>query len=269
VKLPIFEYKDYKKFVNTWLETSPQKGHGLRKKMAQAIGCQTAYVSHVFSGTYHLSSEQGLKCAHWLGLVAEEIDYFLLLINYQRAGTKDLEVYYGQLITKLRSQQTDLKKKSAIKDSLSADEQNTYYSHWSYAAVHMALTIPQLQTMEGLQDYFGLPLNKLTKILNFLVKAQIISYDKKVFTVKKAYIHLEKSSPLMIQHHSNWRLRAIDAIAQGDPNGVHYSGVLSLSADDAEVVREKLANFLKEIIQLTQGSKEEVVAGLCFDCFSF
>jgi uncharacterized protein (TIGR02147 family) len=264
----IFEYQDYKKFVNSWLDNAPQKGHGLRKKMAQAMDCQTAYVSHVFAGDYQLSSEQALKCAQWLNLSAEETDYFLLLVNRQRAGTKDLEKYYLQKITELRSTQVDLKKKSKIKESLSPKDQSVYYRHWLYAAIHMGVTIPQLQTIEGLQQFFGLPLKQITQVLNMLINAELIKNDKGLLKIGKSFIHLEKTSPLMQQHHTNWRLKAIDAIALNDQENLHYSGVVSLAKDDYEKFREKMANLLKDMISLAKDSEPETLASLNFDWFN-
>ena len=57
----IFDYRDYRDFVNEFISEQPIRGHGVRSRMAKAMGCQLAYFSQVLHRKAHLSLDQGLK----------------------------------------------------------------------------------------------------------------------------------------------------------------------------------------------------------------
>lgn len=263
----IFEFKDYKKFIITWIEQGPQKGHGQRKLLAEAMDCQTAYVSHVLNGSNHLSLEQAEKCAKWMGLDSEETEYLILLVLAQRAGTKSLEKIFNNQITVYRDKNMDLKKRVESGESLSLEMQKTYYSHWHYSAIHMALNIPHLQVLEALQNHFQIPLSRLNEVLHFLLSSRLIKKDKERFVILKPFLHLDKQSELIVRHHINWRSRAIDALLVNSHRDLHYSGVMTLSRDDYEWVREKLASTLEDIFAKIKTSEDETIATFCFDFF--
>lgn len=267
MKISVFEYKDYKRFINDWIEQAPSKGRGLRTQLAEAIGCQTAYITHVLSGDYHFSFEQAEACGRWLELNDNEIEFLLLLVSLKRAGTKSLEKHIEKQISSRREHQSILKKRIEIKESLSKEDQQIYYSSWLYASVHMALLIPSLQTVEALQRYFQLSSARIISVLDFLKTHGLIKQEKNYFKVVQPVLHLELDSPLLIQHHTHWRLRAVDSLGSPSSDNLHYSGVMSLSREDYEWVREKLSHLLQQIVERLRESKDEKLASLCFDWF--
>ncbi|MBV2167941.1 MAG: TIGR02147 family protein [Bdellovibrio sp.] len=267
VKLSIYEYKDYKKFLIDWMEQAPQKGRGMRKQLAEAISCQTAFITHVLSGDYHLSLEQAEASARWMGLNEQESEFLLLLVMHQRAGTKSLENLLRRQISERRDQQAVLKKRVNIQESLTLEDQATYYGSWHYAAIHMALLNPSLRTIEGLQKYFQLPPAKLMSVLDFLVARGLVKQEKGLFKVAQPVLHLELNSPLLTQHHTHWRLKAIDSIGTKSFENLHYSGVISLSKEDYEWVRERLSHLLKDVVDKLKDSPDEQLACLNFDWF--
>jgi uncharacterized protein (TIGR02147 family) len=266
-KLSIFEYKDYKKFILDWMDNTPNQGRGQRKLLAEAIGCQTPFITHVLSGDYHLSLEQADACARYLELNELDTEYFILLIQRQRAGTKSLEFFFTKQIAKLIEQNTILKNRVKIKDSMNIEDQMTYYSSWHYPSIHMALLIPELQNIQALTKYFNLPSARIIAVLKFLEEHQLIEKKNGIFRVKKNMLHLELHSPFLTQHHSLWRQKAIDSIQSGKLENLHYSGVMSLSKDDYDWVREKLSTLLEEVVVRIGTSKDEKLASLCFDLF--
>lgn len=267
LRLSIYEYKDYKKFIIDWIAQAPQNGRGMRKLMAEAIGCQTAFITHVLSGDYHLSLEQAEAAARWMELCTADAEFLLLLLMHQRAGTKSLETLLKRQISERREQQTVLKKRVDIKESLSLEDQMTYYGSWHFAAIHIALLNPDLRTIENLQKYFQLPTTKIMATLEFLIERNLVKAEKGVFRVQQTTLHLEHNSPLMTQHHTNWRLKAIESIGTKNIENLHYSGVISLSAEDFEWIREKLSQLLKDIIDKLKDSPDEQLACLNFDWF--
>jgi uncharacterized protein (TIGR02147 family) len=266
-KLSVFEYKDYKKFITDWMLHAPHKGRGLRKQLAEAINCQTAYITQVLSGNNHLSLEQAEASCRWMKLAETDIEFFLLLVLFQRAGTKALQRIISKQITERREIQTNLQKRIHIHDTLSQTDQIKYYSSWHYAAIHIAVLIPALQTPEALQNYFHLPMSQIRKVLDFLLSCGFIKQEKNQLKVIRPTLHLELNSPLLHQHHTNWRLKVIESLVENKRADLHYSGTMVLSEEDYEWVREKLSQLLEEIIPRIRDSKDEKLACLNFDWF--
>lgn len=265
--LSVYEYKNYKKFITDWMDQGAHKGRGLRKQLAETIGCQTAYITHVLSGDYNFNLEQAEACGRWMGLNEEDTEFLLLLVMHQRAGTKGLEKILAKQISVKREQQAVLKNRVNIKEQLSLEDQAIYYSSWHYAAVHMALMNPALQSLDNLQKYFQLSPGILNSIIEFLMRRQFIRQEKGLFKVNKPILHLELGSPLLKQHHTHWRLKAIDTLGYKNFENLHYSGVISLSEEDYEWVRERLSHLLKDIIEKIKSSPDEKLACLNFDWF--
>jgi uncharacterized protein (TIGR02147 family) len=266
-KTTIYEYKNYKSFILDWIERTPSKGRGQRRSIAEAIGCQNPFISHVLSGDYHFSAEQAEACSRYMGLNDQDCEFFILLVLKDRAGTKTLENLFQKQISERCDQHLVLKKRLQISEVMSMETQMIYYSSWHYAAIHMALMIPELQSIDSLTKYFNLPTPRVLAVLSFLSEHQFIERKGNLYKIKKSVLHLEKDSPLLPQHHTHWRLRAIDSIQAPLAQDLHYSGVMSLSQDDFEWVRERLARLLEEVIERLKPSKDEKLATLCFDLF--
>lgn len=267
MKLSIFEYNDYKKFIHDWMDKTPSGGRGQRKALADAIGCQTPFITHVLSGDYHLSMEQAEACARWLQLEEKEFDFFILLVLRNRAGTKTLVNYFDKQLSERRTQQSVLKKRLKIEDTLSSEAQLVYYSSWHYATVHIALLIPTLRTVEALNDHFKISIPRLIAVLDFLIDNGLIESKKNTYRVLKPLIHLEKDSPLLTQHHTQWRLKAVEEIQAKAPESLHFSGVISLSEADFEWVRERITQLLEQLPQKLKDSADENICCLNFDWF--
>lgn len=272
--ISVYEFSDYKKFILHWIEQTPNRGRGQRIKLAAALGCQTPFITHVLSGDYHLSIEQAEACSRWLGLGGDDAEYFMLLVLKQRSSTKSSSDFFQKQLTQKKVEHNILQKRIQVEQGLAPEIQNQYYSHWDYAAVHMALLNPESRTAEKLEVLLDRSRSRINMILQFLLQAKIIEAENKKgsdarFVVKNSMIHLEKNSPLLRQHHTNFRLKAIDQIRETAADQVHYSGVLSLSQKDFEWVSSQLAQFLEELGKKLKDSPDEDLAVLNFDWFKF
>ena len=265
--LSVFEYSYYKKFILDWIESIPNGGRGLRKSLADAMGCQTPFITHVLSGDYQFSPEQIESCARWMELADRESEFLMLLVLKQRAGTKKLSEFFSRQISLRREQESILQERLKIDSTLTLEDQYVYYSTWLYAAIHMALLIPQLRTFQSLQDYFHIPAEQLKKVLDFLVDHQLVKVTKNEYQVLKPVLHLGKRSTLLTQHHMQWRVRSMEEFAKNKTESLHYSGVMSLSKEDYEWVREKMSHLLSDVVQRLKNSPDEKLAALNMDWF--
>ncbi|MGZ3769647.1 MAG: TIGR02147 family protein [Bdellovibrio sp.] len=264
----IFEYYHYKKFIIDLIENSPYEGRGQRKALAESINCQVAHITHVLSGENHFSMEQAESAARFFSLTKDETQYFLLLVQHNRAGTVELRKFTDELLQELRDKNTLLKSRLKIKDTLSREDQTIYYSSWHYAAIHMALTIPELRTPERIAEKLNISAVRTLKVLEFLIQKGLATKTANQYKTEKPFLHLEKNSPLISKHHTNFRLRALQALDEERKNDLHYSLVFSINRADLPKVRESLVKSLEECASIIRPSREEELACLCIDLFS-
>lgn len=271
--ISIYDYQDYKKFLIDCIELMPKKGRGQRIQLAQALGCQTPFITHVLTGDYHFSLEQAEACARWIGLNEADSEFFVLLVMRQKSATKQAALLFERQLERRKNEENVLKKRLKIKEGLAPADQLQYYSHWLYAAIHMALLNPKLQTLEALQLYFNESRSRIQTIIDFLIDARLIEYriegQNKIqkLKVKSSMIHLEKTSTLLPHHHTNFRLKAIDSIKEKTDGQLHYSSVISLSEKDSDWVRSRISLLLEELSDRVKNSADETLSVLNFDWF--
>jgi len=263
----IFEAKDYKTYLNGRIKLMPKGGRGIRSAIAKTIGCQVGFITHVLTGHAHFSLEQAEKINSILGHTKEESHFFLLLVQYTRAGTMALKNYYLEQMEQAIERRLSLKNRLGIKTKLNIEDQNTYYSAWYYAAIHMAVSLPRFQTREALSKYFHLPLEKVSAILEFLTSVGLVVKNGERFNIGEVRIHLGNDSPLIAKHHSNWRMQAIQALDKEKTNDLHFSLIMGISEEDALKIRALLVKNIEQINQILKDSKETGIHCLALDFF--
>lgn len=264
--MKVFDYVSYKEYLNSI--AGPQKRRtGLKSKMAKAIGCQNGYLSKVLNYNSHLSLEQGERLSTLLAHTKQESHYFLLLIQYERSGTVNLRKYFEEQIEGLRKEYLTLHSRVDIKSEISEQDRSRYYSSWHYCAIHIAITLKHLQTIENLSKHFNLSLSKVNEVLSFLEEISLIEKIENRFRVTTNNIYLEKGSHFIRNHHTNWRLQSLKSLDTISNIDLHYSGVITISKKDAEVIKNKLIEFLNESLNIVEKSKEEELFCLNLDFF--
>lgn len=262
----VYEFTDYKAYLLHALDTS-ETARGMRTRMAQALGCQTAFVSQVLNGHTHFSLEHAARIRTFLALSKDEGDFFMLLVHLGRAGTRDLAEYYrDQLEGIIRRRQT-ISERIQVKRALSKEDQAQYYSSWIYATIHVMLSIPRFKTAAALSEHLALPLNHVTEVLEFLASVGLARRIGGRFEIGTTRIHLGQDSPLISKHHTNWRMRAIHALDVPQKGDLHYSSVVTLSEDDAKKIREILLASLEKVEPILVESKEEAAFALSLDLY--
>lgn len=264
----LFDYTDYKLYLNEQIKASPFKGRGMKLKLADHLNCQSAFVSQVLNSHPHFSLEQAVKVNEFFGHTKEEARFFLLLLQLARAGSEDLRSFFRAEMKEVLDKRGDLKNRIDIKKNLRPVDQQVYYSSWHYAAVHILLTIKEFQRIEDISKRLNLPREKVIEILNFLVATGLAKNLGTHYEPGVTRIHLSKDSPQIQRHHTNWRLRAIEAIDQNLDKNLHFSTVVSMSTKDVPVIREILIKAIEDCRKVIKDSKEEQLESICIDLFS-
>jgi uncharacterized protein (TIGR02147 family) len=267
--MEVFDFLEYREFIKSKIYINQRAKRGTLSALADSIPCQTSYLSRVMAGEADLSLEQADSAGKFLGLSTDENSFFLNLVQYSRAGTKSLKEHFKNVILTAKEDRLNLQKRVALKQVLSKEDQLVYYSHWYYAAVHVITGIPAFQTKAAMAREIGLPLHKLTEILEFLIQTKLVkeSSDGK-FVTAEGKIHLKKTASMILRHHSNWRTQAIRSMERDLDSGIHYSVLLNTSKKDAEILRRMIAKFIEEFMRVVHPSEDEEMNCLNIDFFN-
>lgn len=262
----IFDYKGYKAYLTDVLA---QRSRGERSRLAEFIRCHSGYVSQVLNGDAHFSLEQAEQVNLFLGHSQNQSSYFLLLVQYDRAGTLSLKQHFAVQMKELIEKQFVLKNRLQFKRSLSREDQAIFYSSWHYGAVHVLVSVPGCNTVQGISDYLALPISRVSEIVQFLLSVGLIIQRGDRFEVGTSHIHLENDSPMIAKHHTNWRMQAIQSLDHQRPEDLHYSSVITASYEDSSKIREIMVKAIEDIRAVVRPSKDE--AGFCYalDFFEF
>ncbi len=267
--LDVFAYTDYKLLLRELIEKRSQLSKGIRSKFAESCGMNRTYLPQVLNSKAHLSEEQGLRAAQFLGMELLEIKYFQILLRIAKASTPDLQAFFEEerreLLVKNRELEKHLKKTNNLDEKISS----TYYSQWFYSALHIGLYIPRFRNPRRAADYLGLSEATVLKVFKFLVSSGLAKEKKDgTFEAVESNFHLPKESPHVFKHHTNWRLKGLESLDRKQDHDFHYSSVAGLSRGDLKKIKALLIDSVARSRDcIAQSEPEEVLTALCVDFF--
>ena len=264
----VFEFRNYKTYLSYFESHMHNKGRGFRAALARAASCQTAYISQVLNGKAHFSLEQGHAFSKFLIHTKEEARFFLILIEYARAGNNELKSQFLEMIEELIQKQLNLKDRFQVQDVLSLEAQTIYYSEWAYAAIHVAVTVPNLQLVGALSDFFKLSESKVQKVLKFLISSGLVTQSAGRYQIGSSRLHLGNDSGLISKHHTNWRLQSMNSFERETERDLHFTSIVTLSLDDVLEIKARFVKEIESFNSIVKLSKEETVSCLSLDFFS-
>jgi hypothetical protein len=238
----VYDFLDYRDYLGAWIENHVSGGYGLRKKIAEHLGCQSAFVSQVL----------------------HKITHFLL---YQRAGSDETRKYFQAKIDAVHKSRLVLKNRVYAKDALSSEDKARYYSAWYYGAIRLLVTIPAFQKKDDIIAKLRLSPQTVSEALSFLVKTGLIAEKNGHYLPSELHLHLGNDSALISKHHTNWRLQAMNAITEEKNGDLHYSLAVTLSKEDIIRVKARMVDWIEELQATVRPSPSESLCGFCLDWF--
>lgn len=265
--MDIFKDNNYKNFLHFRLKNLPKNGRGLKTKLAQHLSINSTLVSQILSGDKDFTLEQAQKVAQFLGLQKIETDYFILLVQINRAGTKDLKDYYIEKREQLKKEGTKLSRRIDINKGLTDLERSVFYSSKIYSSVHLYTSIEQKCSLEKIMERFKLTRIRTVEIITFLISAGLIYETNGHYIMAAKSTHLDKGSPFLLNHHMNWRAMALEKADHLSDEEMMYTGNFSLSKKDFLKIREELFAHLQKVLKTVHDSPAEELANLNIDFF--
>ena len=265
--MTIFEFHDYRVFLRKHIERLPRNGRGEINQMARSAGIHPSLLSQILAGTKNLSLEQAQLIASHLGLTTQETEYFLNLVLYQRAGTANLKTFFKEKLNNLKQASLELSQRVRQDRQLSEEEKSILYSHWLYLAVWLFTSIGSGKSLEDIASRFEISRERATEIINFLLSTNLCILDHGTYKMGSQSVHVGRASPHVHKHHTNWRIRAVDASDKISADELMYTAPMSVSKNDFKKIRERLTEVIKEVTDSAIASKAEDLVYFGLDFF--
>ena len=263
----VFDFSDYKAYLNAYIAALPKRGYGFKSRLAEAANCKTAYIAQVLNGVAHFSLEQAENLNTTLGHDDLESEFFLLLVQLARAGTEKLRRRLRSQIQALHERQNNLKQRFRANTELGERELLEYFSRWSVNAVHLATTIPRLRSKEKIMQALDLDSATAAEALQFLKGVGLVREERGQLLPGQSRIFIGKDSPILKVHHAGWRGKAVQSLDHGAMHDLHFTSVYSLSEKDAATIRERLIREIETVRGIVKDSPEEILQTFTLDFF--
>lgn len=250
----IFESLDYKDFLKKWLESAPR---GSLSKLAESAGTQVSFLSQVTTKKVHLNHEQCWKIGKAMGLSDLEQSYFSNLLEFAKAQSGPYREHLRQELGRIANRRHSLKERFPVSDSLSEEQKSLYFSSYLYSAAHLLTTLEKGASKDRISEYLKIDLPTTSRVLIDLISMGLVEEKNARYRSRNKRIHLPSDSPIIIRHHTNWRLRSLAAIERLSSENLHYSSAVTISEKDAYRIKDMLIDLIGRFGELVKTSKAE------------
>jgi uncharacterized protein (TIGR02147 family) len=265
----VFEFKDYKKFVNAHIETLPQHGRGEFRKISIHLSMHSTTVSQIFNGDKNLTLEQAADLCGYLHLSELEVEYFLALVQLARSGSINLCKNIEIQLERLRKEHQQLVHRLKNNAQFESEVQAIFYSNWYYAAIRVLSSIPGYQDVSTLTKRLQLPVKTVNQAVKFLIQSGLCVLEEGKIVPGPRRTHLGADSPFVNSHRLSWHLKALEKLKDINEESLVYSAPLSIGQDEKEKAREILIEAIKRITDLAAQSDPADAVILNIDWLNF
>lgn len=264
----IYKYKDYKKYLIAVEMDLSSHQRGFRSRLSEALGVQNAYVSKVMNQSkFDFTLEQTMRLASFLELKEDENTYLVWLVEWSRAGTRELKDFCSAKIEKAQTEHLEIKNRVGETKTVSEEHLSKYCSHWYYPAAYMLSSIPAYTSLEKMSEALRTDPKVLREVLVFLVECGLVVAKDDHFSIGPNQVHISKKSPNATKYQTNVKLKSIDDLSDPHSTGIHYSTISSLSEKDFEKIRHDFTEVIQKYVEVVRESKEETIGCFNLDFF--
>lgn len=262
----VFVAKDYRKYLKSFAESQSERG--VLTRISKAIGCQNSYLTRVLNEEVHLTPDQAYQLTVFFKFTNSETQYFLKLVDFERAGTSALRDRLKGELEMLRNEQENLSKRFASSELHDSEKIMTYYSAWYWSAIHILTDIPEYQNPTSIATRLGLEEKFVRECLATLEKFDLVKrVNDQKWQISSTPMHLPKASPMISKLHYNWRMQALSDCEDPTSSGIHFSIVQTVSHSDIPLIKQLILDSIDKYRAIAAPSKAEEL--ICFNCDFF
>ena len=264
-----FDYDDYREYLKDYIEALPKKGRGFAGNLAKEIGVSPVIVSQVLNGLRSFSLEQAYATAEVLGLNELDKEYFLTLVNLDRAGTQALSKHFESRKRELLSKHQEIKNRVKTKKELSDLAKATYYSNWYFVAIRLLVYREDINSIEDILRQVPLPRVKVEQALEFLEEYQLIDNKDGKYSWLGTATHISKDSYLVNRHHQNWRMKSQERLefAQNEDTDLFFTSPMMIDTETAKDLKKAILDFISAKQDQINDAPAETIFSLNTDMF--
>lgn len=266
MKLQIYNFDSYRKFLVCAAQSEIDRGS--KGRLAKAAACNPSWMTKVLGEEAHLTPDQAFGVCAYLGFSESETDYFMGLVELERAATPALHKRIQRKLNELKIKTRNLGTSIKSDAELTLEQRTLYYSSWVYPALHVASLIPNL-SIEDISSRLGLSSIITNQTLLNLKEMGLVSKQPGRWCSTSKNIHLDSTDPLASGAHRNWRSQTIHHLQIQNTNaqGLHYSAIHALSKNDIETIRTLLKDAILDCRKIIDRSSTETLGILCMDWY--
>lgn len=265
--MQVFEYTNYKAFLKDSIASLPNGGRGEVNRMAKYIGVHPTLISQVLNGQRDFSAEQAHRLCGYLGLPPIDTDFFLLLLQQERAGTAELKKYYKAKMEEVKKASLKIANRLAEHRTLSDYERSIFYSSWLYMAAWLFTSVDDGQTLDAVSQRFSISRAHASEILQFLKSVQLCSEKNGIYQMLSQHLHLEHGSPFLARHHTHWRVKSLQRIEDLSEEELLFTSPFSVGKKDFRKIREQIIELIKSTSAVIKDSPAEDIACMNLELF--
>lgn len=265
--LDIYALGDYREVIKEAMKLKSRKGRGQRAALSTFLRCQPTYISHVLSGRAEFSLEQVEAACRYFGFTITQQHYLILLVNWQRAGTKELKQYFRSLLDRSLQESREIKNVVGNKSHLSDKQRAEYYRTWRHAAIHMLLTIPDYNNVAKIAQQLRISESKVQETIEILHSSGLIQIVDNEIKVLHETLHLDRTDPEIQTFHTQHRLKALEALSEVKETDLHFSTFFSCAAEDLPKLKDALLKTIESLAAILKKSSPDTIGGLNIDFY--
>lgn len=238
--------------------------------MAEAAGVHRPYLSRVLIDKVHLLPEQLFGICEWLSLPEMEFQYLLLLLERDRSASPKYRAHLEEKIKSLKDRAIERLKEGGRTRSdsfASGDQVLLYYSHWIFPLLHIAVSIPALQSVSKIATAFSLSESWVRQTLESLSQMGFVQRQGNQWKWVKGQWHSPQNDFRSFLLKRNIQDLSYAQYVETPTNGLHLSIVQSLSKADFAKLQDSILDWVKHFNQIASPSPSEVP--VIFNCDFF
>jgi uncharacterized protein (TIGR02147 family) len=237
--------------------------------MSEHLRVSTTLLSQVLKTDKHFSLETAAEITEYIGLNNKDSEYFLLLIEHQRAGGFKLKKILEKKLDREQQAGAQLQNRLKADRQLSDEEKMQFYSSWMYSAIRILSALPEMHNAKVISDRLNIPLSTANQIVNFLLEKNLCLIENNKLTYGTYRTHISKDSPFVIKHHQNWRIKGFQSMELRRDEDLFFTQPMALSKEAAEKIRLMLPGIIEQIHAISGPSDSEVVRCFNIDWFEY
>jgi transcriptional regulator with XRE-family HTH domain len=251
----IYKYLDYREAIKDLSKINRIS----YKSLASSARIHTSYFSRVMQSKAGFSREQLFLIGQDLQFNAEQLDFFMVLGEYDNSSLADHRQYLLGKIKKIQDDKNRLINNLPMESKeLTAEDKSIYYQESMTAKVHMLLTIDKYRANRSMiAKKLSITDHKLDRELEKLAGLNLIEFKGREIELLKSSVHLEEADPLSLQNHINWRLETIHYLTKRytNPSDYHLSAMFSCDEESKNKIKEEFKHFIIKVQQTVKESK--------------